>query len=245
MGLWANSANAPAPGRAKRSTGRVEVAELSRSPAGQSGRPSRSYVARVAAYRPCCQRRERAAVLWMPTSFSSRVARQHETGRARPWRDSRPPSWGRRRRSSVLLAATALWLVLGPVVGFSNGWLLVPSALASVVALLLVVLLQQSQNRDTRALQLKLDEMIRSIVQALDRAGRTRGALGRGAREDRSGVRGATQKTRQPVKDWAGPAPPKKQPPRIEPRGVVRTKGGKAQVTGPEQTRRCDVSPTV
>jgi low affinity Fe/Cu permease len=37
---------------------------------------------------------------------------------------------------------------------------------ASIVALLLVVLLQYSQNRDTRALQLKLDEVIRSIGEA-------------------------------------------------------------------------------
>ena len=52
------------------------------------------------------------------------------------------------------------------VFGFSDGWLLVPSALASIVALLLVVLLQYSQNRDTRALQLKLDEVIRSQAEA-------------------------------------------------------------------------------
>ena len=75
----------------------------------------------------------------------------------------------------VLLAATALWLVLGPVVGFSNGWLLVPSALASVVALLLVVLLQQSQNRDTRALQLKLGDGI-ELTRQRDIAGRIKPA---------------------------------------------------------------------
>jgi low affinity Fe/Cu permease len=66
----------------------------------------------------------------------------------------------------VALAATAAWLALGPAFGFSSGWLLVPSAVASIVALLLVVLLQYSQNRDTRALQLKLDEVIRSMTDA-------------------------------------------------------------------------------
>jgi len=66
----------------------------------------------------------------------------------------------------VMLAATAVWLALGPVFGFSDGWLLVPSAVASIMALLLVVLLQYSQNRDTRALQLKLDEVIRSVGDA-------------------------------------------------------------------------------
>jgi low affinity Fe/Cu permease len=66
----------------------------------------------------------------------------------------------------ALLGATFVWLALGPVLKFSNGWLLVPSAVASIVALLLVVLLQHSQNRDTRALQLKLDEVIRAVSRA-------------------------------------------------------------------------------
>ncbi len=65
-----------------------------------------------------------------------------------------------------LLVLTAAWLAIGPVVGFSEAWLLVPSAVASIAALLLVVLLQYSQNRDTRALQLKLDEVIRSVTDA-------------------------------------------------------------------------------
>ena len=64
---------------------------------------------------------------------------------------------------ALLLGLTLVWLALGPAFGFSSGWLLVPSAGASIVALILVVLLQDSQNRDTRALQLKLDEVIRAI----------------------------------------------------------------------------------
>jgi low affinity Fe/Cu permease len=62
-----------------------------------------------------------------------------------------------------LVAMTLVWVATGPLFGFSDGWLLVPSAVASIVALLLVVLLQYSQNRDTRALQLKLDEVIRAV----------------------------------------------------------------------------------
>jgi low affinity Fe/Cu permease len=65
-----------------------------------------------------------------------------------------------------LVAATIVWAALGPLFDFSDGWLLVPSAVASIVALLLVVLLQYSQNRDTRALQLKLDEVIRAVETA-------------------------------------------------------------------------------
>jgi len=63
----------------------------------------------------------------------------------------------------ALLATAVLWLAAGPVTGFSNDWALIPSAAGSIVALLLLVLLQYTQNRDTRALQLKLDEVIRAL----------------------------------------------------------------------------------
>ena len=66
----------------------------------------------------------------------------------------------------LVLGTIAAWLIIGPFVDFSDSWLLYPSAIASIVALVLVVLLQYSQNRDTRALQLKLDEVIRSIGDA-------------------------------------------------------------------------------
>ena len=66
----------------------------------------------------------------------------------------------------LLVAATLVWIAVGPAAGFGDEWLLVPSAVASIVALLLVVLLQYSQNRDTRALQLKLDEVIRAVGEA-------------------------------------------------------------------------------
>jgi low affinity Fe/Cu permease len=53
------------------------------------------------------------------------------------------------------------WLAAGPLVGFSDSWLLWPSAIASVVTFLIVFSLQYTQNRDTRAIQLKLDEVLR------------------------------------------------------------------------------------
>ena len=63
---------------------------------------------------------------------------------------------------AVAAAAVAAWLGWGVVAGFSDRWLLIPSAVASVVTLLIAFGLQYSQNRDTRALQLKLDEILRS-----------------------------------------------------------------------------------
>jgi low affinity Fe/Cu permease len=64
------------------------------------------------------------------------------------------------------LAATLVWIVLGSLESFSGGWVLWPATATSVGAFLLVLLLQYSQNRDTRALQLKLDELLRSSEQA-------------------------------------------------------------------------------
>ena len=66
---------------------------------------------------------------------------------------------------TATLALTALWLVLGPVFRFSDTWQLTMNTAASQVTFLIAFLLQNTQNRDTRALQLKLDE-IRSTAGA-------------------------------------------------------------------------------
>jgi low affinity Fe/Cu permease len=66
----------------------------------------------------------------------------------------------------VALVVTVAWLVSGPFFHWSSNWILVPATATSVGAFLLVLLLQYSQNRDTRAVQLKLDELIRSLEQA-------------------------------------------------------------------------------
>jgi len=66
----------------------------------------------------------------------------------------------------LLVALVVLWLALGPVFHFSGNWLLIPATVTSILAFLLVALLQYSQNRDTRAVQLKLDELLRSLGEA-------------------------------------------------------------------------------
>lgn len=53
---------------------------------------------------------------------------------------------------------------LGVVVGFSDRWLLVPSAIASVATFVIAFSLQHAQNRDMRAIQLKLDEILRATA---------------------------------------------------------------------------------
>jgi low affinity Fe/Cu permease len=59
----------------------------------------------------------------------------------------------------VLIAA---WIAWGVAVRFTNSWLLWPSAIASVITFLIAFSLQYTQNRDTRAIQLKLDEILRA-----------------------------------------------------------------------------------
>jgi low affinity Fe/Cu permease len=64
------------------------------------------------------------------------------------------------------VAAVIIWGVTGPIFHFSNRWQLVISTGTSVVTFLMVFLLQSTQTRDSRALHLKLDELLRSVQAA-------------------------------------------------------------------------------
>ena len=68
-------------------------------------------------------------------------------------------------RPATLLGATAfivIWGVTGPLFGWSDGWQLVANTVTNVVTFLMVFLIQNSQDHDTAAIQLKLDELIRA-----------------------------------------------------------------------------------
>ncbi len=61
------------------------------------------------------------------------------------------------------LGGVTLWALLGPVFGFSDTWQLVINTTTTVITFLVVFMIQNTQNRDSKALHLKLDELIRSV----------------------------------------------------------------------------------
>ena len=73
---------------------------------------------------------------------------------------------GTHRAFVFALALVVVWAVSGPFFGWSDSWQLVINTGTTVVTFLMVFLIQATQNRDTRALHLKLDELIRSQQRA-------------------------------------------------------------------------------
>lgn len=67
----------------------------------------------------------------------------------------------RPRAFALAVAIIVVWLLSGPLFGFSDTWQLVVNTGTTVVTFLMVFLIQNSQSRDTRALEIKLDELIR------------------------------------------------------------------------------------
>ncbi|HUQ68376.1 MAG TPA: low affinity iron permease family protein [Planctomycetaceae bacterium] len=59
-------------------------------------------------------------------------------------------------------AMVAVWLISGPLFGFSDTWQLVINTTTTIITFLMVFLIQSTQNQDTVAIQIKLDELIRS-----------------------------------------------------------------------------------
>jgi low affinity Fe/Cu permease len=67
---------------------------------------------------------------------------------------------------SAAVLIILLWIVTGPVFGFSDTWQLAINTGTTIVTFLMVFLIQNTQNRDAKATELKLDELIRAIGEA-------------------------------------------------------------------------------
>jgi low affinity Fe/Cu permease len=70
---------------------------------------------------------------------------------------------GRPAAFIVALGVILVWVITGPVFGFSDTWQLVINTGTTIVTFLMVFLIQNTQNRDAEAVQVKLDELIRAV----------------------------------------------------------------------------------
>src|SRR5215211_7141611 len=103
---------------------------------------------------------------------------------------------------TIAVACVVVWAVSGPFFGFSDTWQLIINTTTTILTNLIVFLIQNTQNRDTAALQLKIDELIRAHkgarnavldLEELEESDLTRirdryEALARRAREKREGI---------------------------------------------------------
>lgn len=73
---------------------------------------------------------------------------------------------GRPATFMLAVGVILVWAITGPIFKFSDTWQLVINTGTTIITFLMVFLIQNTQNRDTEALQVKLDEIIRAIVPA-------------------------------------------------------------------------------
>ncbi len=83
------------------------------------------------------------------TSFFTRFAK------LTAWATGRPATFG------LAVSIIVVWGITGPLFNFSDTWQLVINTGTTIITFLMVFLIQNTQNRDTEALQVKLDELIR------------------------------------------------------------------------------------
>jgi len=66
----------------------------------------------------------------------------------------------------LAVLGVVVWLVSGPIFHYSDTWQLVINTSTTIITFLIVFLIQNTQNHDSRAIHLKLDELIRAVSEA-------------------------------------------------------------------------------
>jgi low affinity Fe/Cu permease len=76
---------------------------------------------------------------------------------------ARVSNWAGGHVAFILAFALVIgWAAFGPITHYSEGWMLVINTSTTIITFLMVFIIQSSQNRDTRALQVKIDELLRA-----------------------------------------------------------------------------------
>jgi low affinity Fe/Cu permease len=76
---------------------------------------------------------------------------------------------GRAWAFGVALGIVVVWLATGPIFHFSDTWQLVINTGTTIITFLMVFLIQQTQNKDTKAIELKLNELVAAVEGASNR----------------------------------------------------------------------------
>ena len=116
---------------------------------------------------------------------------------------------GRPWAFSVACLVIVAWALTGPVFGYSDTWQLVINTGTTIITFLMVVLIQNTQNRDSCAIQVKLDELLRSTKGAhnalLDLEELTQGELDEFVKKFRLLAQDARKRVRQGFQDIGTP----------------------------------------
>lgn len=108
---------------------------------------------------------EQSARFWPENVSNSKTRRSKATKRTGGFQKFARTSsrWAGRPVAFAIAALFILaWIVTGPIFHFSDTWQLVINTATTIVTFLMVFLIQNTQNRDSEAVQLKLDELLRS-----------------------------------------------------------------------------------
>ena len=77
-------------------------------------------------------------------------------------------SFGTVQAATIAVAIIVVWAVSGPLFGFSDTWQLIINTFTTLVTFLMVFIIQNTQNRESRAIQVKLDDILYAIQRGDD-----------------------------------------------------------------------------